>query len=108
MLPPEYASLMTKKEVHAAELKVKERCDKEGVRYATVGIRDLENRDNPPSFNLPSAMHHCCSAPAVTYESNQGLCDHGTVIYDYDEIYKAHMILFEEVIRFELEKYGKL
>ena len=53
-------------------------------------------------------MHHCCSAPAVTYESNQGLCDHGTVIYDYDEIYKAHMILFAETIRYYLDKFGKL
>ncbi len=108
ILPPEYASLNTKKEVYAVELKIKEQCDKAGVRYAVSGIRELENNERPPSFNLPSAMHHCCSAPAVTYESNQGLCDHGKVIYDYDEIYKAHMILFAETIRYELDKFGKL
>lgn len=108
MLSPTYASLNTKKEVYDVELKVKEACDKAGVRYAVCGIKESEKNENPPSFNLPSAMHHCCATPVVTYESNQGLCDHGNVIYDYDEIYKAHMILFEETIRFELAKFGKL
>ena len=110
MLPPDYAALKAKKEVFELANKVKEACDAVNVRYAVHPLdAEGENREpSPISFNLPSAMHHCCCEPAVTYESNQGLCDRGTVIYDYDEIYKAHLILFRETMRYELEKYGKL
>ena len=108
ILSTEYSSYDTKKEVYEVELKVKEACDKENVRYIVRGMRYPEDNERAPSFNLPSVMHHCCGTPAVTYESNQGLSDHGDVIYDYDEIYKAHMILFEQTIRYELEKFGKL
>lgn len=107
MLPPDYASLNAKKEVHALEKEVKEACDRENVRYGVIGVKELENREPPVSFNLPSAMHHCCGTPAVTYESNQGLVDHGDVIYGYEEIYKAHMILFAEIMRFYLKKFNK-
>ena len=108
MLSTTYAAHETKEEIHAVDLKIKEACDKANVRYAVCGIKYPEENDNPPSFNLPSVMYHCCGTPCVTYESNQGLCDHGNVIYDYEEIYKAHMILFEQTIRYELEKFGKL
>ena len=67
-----------------------------------------EDRNGFKPFTLTSAMHHCCSEPAFTFESNQGLCDHGNVIYDYDEIYDAHMLLFAETIRFALRKYNKM
>lgn len=108
MLPTDYASLTTKKEIFALEKVVKEVCDRENVRYHVVGVKELENREPPVSFNLPSAMHHCCGTPAVTYESNQGLVDHGDVIYGYEEIYKAHMILFGETMRYYLKKFGKI
>lgn len=108
ILSTEYSSLNARNEVYDVELKVKEACDKENVRFVVRGVRFPENNENPPSFNLPSVMYHCCGTPAVTFESNQGLCDQGNVIYDYDEIYKSHMILFAETIRYELEKFGKL
>ena len=110
MISPAYGSLKAKKEVHALSLKVEEACKANNVRYSVRPI-DSEGEKaelSPVSFNLTSAMHHCCSEAAVTYESNQGLCDRGTVIYDYEEIYKAHIILFTETIRFELDRYGKL
>jgi hypothetical protein len=53
-------------------------------------------------------MHHCCSEPAVTYESNQGLIEHREPVYDYAEIYAAHMILFTETIREQLKRYNKI
>lgn len=107
MLPPDYASFNAKKEVHELEQVVGEVCQREGVRYLIWGIKENEKREIPVSFNLPSAMHHCCGTPAVTYESNQGLVDDGDVIYGYEEIYKAHMILFGETMRFYLKKFGK-
>ena len=47
------------------------------------------------AFTLKSAMHHVCGEPVMTFESNQGLCDQGKVIYTYDEIYESHLLLFE-------------
>ena len=108
MIPPDYASLKAKQEVFEVAKMVEERSVKEGVRFTNLGIRNPENNDTPPSFNLPSAMHHCCAEPAVTYESNQGLIEHRDPVYDYDEIYKAHMILFAETMRYELKKFGKI
>ena len=108
MLSTEYSSGENKKEIYEVDVRVKAACDKANVRYAARDIKYPEENENPQSFNLPCAMYHCCGTPSVTFESNQGLCDRGNIIYDYDEIYKAHMILFEETIRYELEKFGKL
>ena len=87
---------------------VEERCKENGVRYRAIPISNYETRDPQVSFNLPSAMHHCCGTPCVTFESNQGLCDHGNVIYDFDEIYESHMIYMTEVFRYYLKKFGKI
>lgn len=108
ILPPDYASLKAKKEIDDVMLAVKERSEKEGIGFRYFGVRDCENRPVPPSFNLISAMHHCCSEPAITYESNQGIRDRGDTIYDHDQIYKSHIILFAETFRTQLKRYGKL
>jgi hypothetical protein len=53
-------------------------------------------------------MHHCCGTPCVTFESNQGLTDHGNVIYGFEEIYESHMSTMTEVIRYYLKKFNKI
>ncbi len=108
MLDNDYGSLKSKKEILLVNELVAEACAKEGVRGRAYPISKGEERDMPCSFNLPSAMHHCCSEPVTTYESNQGLTDQEGKIYDHDEIYAAHMILFREIIRYELKKFGKI
>ena len=109
LFPVYYISGNARKAIMAFQESYKELCDKNGVRYQITPFPSCEedhSRFKP--FTLTSAMHHCCGEPAFTFESNQGLCDHGNVIYDYDEIYKAHMLLFAEMIRFALRKYGKI
>ena len=108
MLSPVYGSLNAKKEIFDVGTLIKAECEKAGARYYVPPITKAEENEVPPSFNLTSAMHHCCSEPAVTFESNQGLTDHGNVIYDHDEIYKVHMITFTEIFRYELKKYNKI
>ncbi len=108
MIAPKYASLTAKKEIFAFSEIMKEKSAEAGVRYYHLPISEAEKNDIPPSFNLTSAMHHCCSEAAVTYESNQGLCDEGDVIFTHEEIYKAHIVLFTELLRFELNKFGKI
>ncbi len=108
MLDTDYGALKAKVETNEIATIVEERCKEKGVRYRAIPISNAEARDPQVSFNLPSAMHHCCGTPCVTFESNQGLCDHGNVIYDFDEIYESHMIYMTEVFRYYLKKFGKI
>ncbi|MBQ4071477.1 MAG: hypothetical protein IJD51_03570 [Clostridia bacterium] len=60
------------------------------------------------SYCLPEAMYHICGAPCVTFESNQGLLDAPGDTYTAEVIHKTHLILFEELCRFILKKFGKI
>ena len=110
ILYPAYASVRSYEEIFKVVKAVHARSQQEGVRYLDrIGFgRPVDTGELPPSFNLISAMHHCCSEPAVTYESNQGLIEHRDPVYDYEEIYKAHIILFTETIREQLKRYNKI
>ena len=53
-------------------------------------------------------MHHVCGEPCVTYESNQGLVPYEyngrmQMGSTYDEIYRHHQILFEELAKYILK-----
>ncbi len=110
ILAPTYSSLKAKKEVDDVSVAVRDRSEKEGVGFYYTGITRPEDNAVPTSFNLCSAMHHCCSEPVITYESNQGLdvTDHHGPSYDHETIYKTHMILFEETLRVQLKRYNKI
>lgn len=87
--------------------------------YEKAGLEFIDNREGqlsyeeeqgetPISFNLPSAMHHCCGDMCITFESNQGLSDLSDCDMDNDAIYLSHLLflraLFEMVM--EDEKNG--
>ncbi len=82
--------------------RLKERCDKEALMY-----RVYVSCEFGTGFMLCSAMHHLCGGVVITYESNQGLVDGGNVAYTHDEIYKSHLVMFEEVAKHLLEKHKK-
>ena len=103
-----YVSYKSKLETAAVMDAVEARSIKEGLHFVNKGVKDVEKNERPPSFSLPSAMHHCCSEPTITYESNQGLTECDGLCYTHEQIYKAHMILFEETIRVQLKRYGKI
>ena len=109
LFPVYYISGNARKAIMAFQESYRELCDKNGVRYQVTPFPSCE--EDPKGFKpftLTSAMHHCSGEPAFTFESNQGLCDHGNIIYGYDEIYDSHMLLFAETIRFALKKYNKI
>lgn len=109
LFPVYFISGKAKREINEFQEGYKALCDANGLRYSMTNFRDYDEKPGEyRSFTLTSAMHHCCSEPAFTFESNQGLCDHGNVIYDHDEIYKSHMLLFEETIRYALKKFNKI
>ena len=105
---PCYASMKAKLEAVDVMNALEERSKKEGIGFINLGLREPEKNNPPASFSLPSAMHHCCSEPAITYESNQGLTECQGPQYTHEQIYKAHMILFEETIKVQLKRYGKM
>ena len=94
---PEFVSAEALASVTAVSNALKMRSEQDGVRYLVPGPRKTSI-----GFTLPSVMHHLCGGAAVTYESNQGLVDCGKVIYGYEEIYKAHRLLFEETGKYLL------
>jgi len=112
MLSPVYSSYNTKQEIYRVSLAVEEACKAAQVRYLVMPIKETEKDAVPPSFNLISAMHHCCGTPAVTYESNQApdrsIELRGGLVYSFEEIYQAHSILFGETMRYYLKKFGKI
>lgn len=83
--------------------------------YRSAGFEFYDNSDNlvnydgeqeepPMAFNLISAMHHCCGEVCVTYESNQGLVDHGEYILDNEEIYMCHNLFIRSILEFLVVK----
>jgi len=102
LVPYDYTTKEAHEESLVVSRQLKERCDKEGVLYEVC-----ESCGFGAGFMLCSAMHHLCGGIVITYESNQGLVDDGDVIYTHDEIYKSHLLLFEEVAKHLLEKYKR-
>ena len=81
---------------------LKARGDEEGVR-----IKVYEQNAISLAFGITSAMHHLCGTPVMTFESNQGLSDAPGICCDEEEIYKAHILLFEESAKHLVNKFGK-
>ena len=97
LLPTEYASAENFENCMKVSNAFKAACDREGVRAKVYPLGTISQ-----AFGLKGAMHHVCGTPVMTFESNQGLCDHGDIIYGYDEIYRAHILLFEESAKYVL------
>lgn len=80
------------------------RCDeaarREGLAFRICGIPEREHGDTPPSFNLASALHHVCGAVSTVFESNQHVTDQEGAKLTFDEIYRSHQILFEQLFLF--------
>jgi hypothetical protein len=107
ILLPAYSSGIARTTVKEVSETVGEKCAAEDIKFTvTKTIEGKENNPVPPSFNLISAMHHCCGEPCVTFESNQGL-SYGKVIYTHEQIYRSHMILFESTFERMLAKFAK-
>ncbi|MDR1060613.1 MAG: hypothetical protein LBL83_05245 [Clostridiales bacterium] len=100
LLPTAYAPL----EACEALRQLARRCDTkaraEGLAFCVPPFPPLPSGDTPPSFNLASALHHAVGAVAAIFESNECIVDQPGVQYTHEQIYRSHMILFEEALRF--------
>ena len=101
---PTYSPTPVKERLRVFENNLKLRYEHEGMRYCITPMDGGENNEAPASFNLPSALYQLCGEPCITYESNQGLTDDVGRGMTHEEIYKGHIILFEEAIKFIEER----
>lgn len=97
LLPTEYASQQNMDKCMKLSNSVKARFDMEGIQYKVSGVGTISS-----AFGLKGAMHHVCGEPVLTFESNQGLLNCGQACYTYDEIYRSHILLFEEAAKYVL------
>ncbi len=98
ILKPAHTPVWVKESILGLENKMKERCDLENIRYDVTDCNRGEENNPTSSFNLCSAVFHLCGTPCITFESNQGLNYDGAM--DMEKIYKGHIILFEEVLKY--------
>lgn len=103
LLQPAYVT----KEVNEAVYDLSNRClaagKKEGLEFSVLDMPEYPHGENPPSFNLVSAIHHVCGGVSVCYESNECIIDEPGPKLTHRQIIRTHMILFEETIRMSLE-----
>lgn len=97
LLPNEYGSQENLERCMRLSNAVKVTLEENGIPYKVSGVGVIS-----PAFGLKGAMHHVCGEPVLTFESNQGLLDCGAACYTYDEIYRSHMLLFEESAKYVL------
>ena len=75
----------------------------EGLYFTVRDVPERESGDTPPSFNLPSAMHHVCGCVSAVFESNEHICDQPGEKQNHAQVMRSHMILFEQAMRMILE-----
>lgn len=90
-------------EINEAIRRLAERCHAaaqlEGLEFTVRDVPSKETGNPPPSFNLASAAHHVCGAVSAVFESNQCISDLQGPKLSPDEVYRSHMILFEQCFR---------
>jgi hypothetical protein len=100
LLPIAYATL----EANETLRRLARRCDKtaraEGLAFCIPPFPGEPSGDTPPAFNLASALHHAVGAISAIFESNECIIDQPGVKLTHGQIYRSHMILFEEAMRF--------
>lgn len=96
LLPPHYVT----REAAEATRTLAAACDaaakQEGLTFGIPHIPEREHGETPVSFNLCSALHHVCGGVSAVFECNEAICDEPGVHMTHEEIYRSHLILFEQ------------
>ena len=101
LLPMEYSSERSLERCIKFSESVKMAHNENGIPYV------VSKAGLSAAFGLKGAMHHVCGEPVLTFESNQGLLECGAACYTHDEIYRSHMLLFEEAAKYVLSTIEK-
>jgi len=100
LLMPAYVPLEIQQKLHRLACTC-DRCARaEGLGFRIRSVQtERERGETPPSFNLVSALHHVCGGAACTFESNEHVADEPGPHQSHEEIYRSHLILFEQCFR---------
>lgn len=96
MLPTEYVTAECSQAIEALYQRCQASGNNEGLDFFHGTVPTIPSGDNPPSFNLVSAIHHVCGAVSACYESNEGIVDEVGTPLDHKTILRMHEILFKE------------
>ena len=102
LLPPTHVPLYFKEQALQISENFKAACEANGMEAMVRGLfGGMCKNDNYPPFyvDLVSAITMKCGELCMVYESNQGLA-YGDYRLGYEEIYKHHMLLFQEMIAY--------
>ncbi|NMA95315.1 MAG: hypothetical protein GX974_04675 [Clostridiales bacterium] len=104
LLQPRYVPVYMNNIVYDLSTNIKKAADKKGYidMFRIIDVPTDRGEYPPVSFNLTSACSHVNGEVCITFESNQGLAEDNR--HTPDEIYAAHMILFEETFSFVKNK----
>jgi len=97
ILQPPYCTREVGEKLHELSVRCRVAARQEGLDFAVEPIPGIPSGQTPPSFALPSAIHHICGGAAATFESCQNLIDWPGAHLDYGQIYRSHQILFEQM-----------
>ncbi len=104
LLQPRYVPVEVGQAVHDLAVACDAKAQADGFHFTISDVPDRESGTTPPTFNLCSALHHVCGAVSCVYESNQCIVDDRGPQRTHDQIYRAHMILFEECLKAMVNK----
>lgn len=100
LLPTRYVTREAALAIHDLSLRCDEQARPEGLSFAVCPVPERESGETPPSFNLASALHHVCGAVSAVFESNQHVADYPGAKLTHDEVYRSHLILFEQLFKY--------
>jgi len=99
-----YVTLESQLTLHDLSVRCDLQAQKENLRFQIAPIPPKEEGAVPPMFNLVCALHHVCGAVSGLFESNQCVAGEPGVHLDHDQVYRSHMILFENLFNLAYER----
>lgn len=108
ILQPAYVPVEVNRKLHKLAVTCNEAAQKEGLAFNVHPAKEVrESGATPPSFNLTSALHHVCGGVSCTYEANEHVADQKGPHQTHEEIYRSHLILFEQCCRQALDEMAE-
>ncbi len=105
ILQPSYVPLETCQQLNRLASRCDETARKEGLAFHVRAVNERKaSGKTPASFNLTSALHHVCGGASCTFESNEHVADQEGPHQTHEEIYRSHLILFEQCCRQAIEE----
>jgi len=108
LLRPAYVTIEVQQKVRSLAEKYYGLLDKRGLPHAGPFSVKPEGGKHPAPFNLTSALYHTSGAIAFTFECPHGIADKKACQVSLQEILNIQLALYEAMLRYALERKGRL